>query len=117
MAFIDRMKANQFTVTEIKAADGSISSIQIDMTQSGIVIRTPPPTPRPPIPPPVPSTDEHYEMDMTVFGVKDRSNIPQDGSFTSFKDRASDASRMSRKGFDPMFATIFLAATLLIFWG
>ena len=113
--FIDRMKSNQFVVTTLTGSN----NVKIDLVQSGIIIRTPPPAtpPPPPAPPsasPTPKPDEKdYAMDMTVFGVYDRSMIPQDGEFVSPKK--SDASSTHRH-FDPTIATIFMAASLLLFW-
>jgi hypothetical protein len=127
-AFIEQMQNNQFVVTELISADQQNAAIKIDLSGSGVFIRTPAPTPAPtpvaaggnssnstlPVPSPV-----EYAMDMTVFGVYDRSKIPQDGQYTSYKDKTSDASSTvvaaRRKAFDPMFATIFLAASLLLF--
>ena len=113
------MVASQFVVTELKTAAGQTNAISVDMSRSGIIIRTPPPTPAPATPPPPTPAGNYYEMDMTVFGVRDRSLIPKDGEYTSYKDRASDASSglKGARNFDPMFATIFLAGTLLLFWG
>lgn len=122
-AFIDNMVSNQFVVTEIKSSSGQTTGITIDMSKSGIIVRTPAPTPAPtpsspslsPTPPPPTPPGYQYAMDMTVFGINDRSKqIPGDGQYTSYKDRTSDA---ASRTFDPMIATIFLAASLLLFWG
>lgn len=111
-AFIDAMKASQFVVTTIKADDGSSSSILVDMVQSGVIIPSPSPNPPTPSTTPPGLLPKHYAMDMTVFGISDLRSIPSTGEYHS-----SAASSSKNGAFDPMVAFIFLAASLLVFWG
>lgn len=115
-AFIDRMKANQFVVTTVQPSGSSssvpVSVINVDLVGSGIIPPsdgglqpTPPATTTPP--PGIPLT-----MDMTAFGVRDLRSIPDSGEF---KPLTSNAPR--DRPFDPFIGTIFLAASLLLFWG
>ena len=116
-SFIDQMKASQFVVTTIKAADdGSTPAfIVVDMVQSGVIPQ--PPAPSTPAPPPPPgATPKEYAMDMSVFGISDLSSIPSTGEFQPIVTRTSAASGSPRP-FDPMIALIFLAASVLVFWG
>lgn len=109
-AFIDRMKASQFVVTTIKSAgSNAVSSINLDLVGSGILQPNPPvPVTTTPSPPGVP-----LAMDMSVFGVRDMSVIPESGEF---KPLTSDAVA-TRGSFDPMLGAIFLAASVILFWG
>lgn len=49
-------------------------------------------------------------MDMTVFGVRDIRSIPDSGEFT----KTSDA--IGKSKMDPFLATVFVAASFLLFW-
>lgn len=51
-------------------------------------------------------------MDMTAFGVRDIRSIPDSGEY---RPLTSDAPRIRTS--DPIAGFIFLAASLLLFWG
>lgn len=114
--FIDHMKANQFVVTTVEASgSNAVNGIQVDLVASGILPpsgdnhgATPAPTPAAP-------PGGSLAMDMTAFGVRDTRSIPDSGEF---KPSTSDASSSKgRRGLDPMMGTIFLAASVMLFWG
>ena len=105
---VDRLRANQFVVTELLQQGGG-DKIVVDLVASGILQPAPPTTtPAPPAAPAAAPT----AMDMSVFGIRDLRDIPQDGEFVN----SSDAPSLMRGRNSTLVAFIFLAASLLVFW-
>lgn len=131
-AFMDRMMASQFVVTTIESpGTSSVTSINLDLVGSGIIVPqdTPHPPPSSSQPPPnqtngttnvtsTPSPPPAAElaMDMTVFGVRDLSIIPASGEFKPITSDAMPA-RMAVRAFDPVVGIIFLVASYILFCG